>query len=250
MFRRARSHALALAAALPLAAGALSPSAAEVKIGVLLPHYRQGLAVRHHQEVAPEDGRGSWRSTGSRASRVKLVVYDTRGENTEAINLTRKLIHTDHVLAIVGPFFSGESEVAFPIANQGKTPIVTAAAAKPGIAASEPSVGVPHGADLGQAQRRRSSTAGSPPTRARSRRSRSSPTPRTPSPRRTAPWCFPAVLKARGIEVIDNISFQTGDIDYSAQVTKVKGAQARRHRDRRASTTRAATWSARSGSRG
>jgi branched-chain amino acid transport system substrate-binding protein len=33
---------------------------------------------------------------------------------------------------------------------------------------------------------------------------------------------FPAVLKARNIAVLDNISFQTGDIDYSAQVTKVK----------------------------
>jgi branched-chain amino acid transport system substrate-binding protein len=33
---------------------------------------------------------------------------------------------------------------------------------------------------------------------------------------------FPAVLKAKGIDVIDNVSFQTGDIDFSAQVTKVK----------------------------
>src|SRR5690606_37229483 len=33
---------------------------------------------------------------------------------------------------------------------------------------------------------------------------------------------FPAELKKRGIEVLDNISFQTGDIDYSAQVTKTR----------------------------
>ena len=66
---------------------------------------------------------------------VKLVVYDTRGDNAEAINLTRKLIHSDKVLLVLGPFFSAECEVAFPIANQGKTPIITAAAAKPGIAA-------------------------------------------------------------------------------------------------------------------
>jgi len=31
-----------------------------------------------------------------------------RGENTEAINLTRKLISTDNVLAVVGPQFSAE----------------------------------------------------------------------------------------------------------------------------------------------
>ena len=55
---------------------------------------------------------------------VKLFVYDTRGENSEAVNLTRKLIHVDKVVAIVGPLFSAECEVAFPLAVQGKTPIV------------------------------------------------------------------------------------------------------------------------------
>ena len=33
---------------------------------------------------------------------------------------------------------------------------------------------------------------------------------------------LPAALKERGITVLDSISFQTGDIDYSAQVTKAK----------------------------
>jgi branched-chain amino acid transport system substrate-binding protein len=33
---------------------------------------------------------------------------------------------------------------------------------------------------------------------------------------------FPKLLKERGIEILDTISFQTGDIDYSAQVTKAK----------------------------
>ena len=57
------------------------------------------------------------------------------GENAEAISLTRRLIHNDKVLAILGPFFSAETEVAFPIAVQGKTPIMTASSAKPGITA-------------------------------------------------------------------------------------------------------------------
>jgi branched-chain amino acid transport system substrate-binding protein len=34
---------------------------------------------------------------------------------------------------------------------------------------------------------------------------------------------FPALFKERGIEVLDAVSFQTGDIDYSAQVTRAKG---------------------------
>jgi branched-chain amino acid transport system substrate-binding protein len=34
---------------------------------------------------------------------------------------------------------------------------------------------------------------------------------------------FPKLLKEHGVEVLDTVSFQTGDIDYSAQVTKAKG---------------------------
>jgi branched-chain amino acid transport system substrate-binding protein len=34
---------------------------------------------------------------------------------------------------------------------------------------------------------------------------------------------FPSVLKANGIKILDSISFQTGDIDFSAQVTRAKG---------------------------
>jgi branched-chain amino acid transport system substrate-binding protein len=34
---------------------------------------------------------------------------------------------------------------------------------------------------------------------------------------------FPGELKQKNVNVLDNISYQTGDIDYSAQVTKAKG---------------------------
>ena len=33
---------------------------------------------------------------------------------------------------------------------------------------------------------------------------------------------FPTLLKEHGVEILDTISFQTGDIDYSAQVTRAK----------------------------
>ena len=43
-----------------------------------------------------------------------------------------------------------------------------------------------------------------------------------PSAPSTARPSFPKVLKDRGIEILDTITFQTGDIDYSAQVTRAK----------------------------
>lgn len=158
--------------------------------------------------------------TGVNGEKVQAIVYDTRGENSEAINLTRRLIADDKVLAIIGPFFSAECEVAFPIAAQNKTPIITASSAKPGIAAKyrpwafrnalssdqmdgylldvwlkrNPVKSVVILTDVKDAFTKVDGTV-----------------------------VFPAALKQRNVQVLDNISYQTGDIDYSAQVTRAKG---------------------------
>src|SRR5262249_56525576 len=123
-----------LAAALALTALA-GPAAAEVKIGVLMPLSGKGASYGAHQQVAVKMFQDQLEKTAPKGEGVKLIAYDTRGENTDAINLTRKLIGSDRVVAIVGPLFSGESEGTFPVAVQGKTPIVTPTSAKPGIAA-------------------------------------------------------------------------------------------------------------------
>lgn len=216
--RRTVALALALAGAL---AWLPAFAAAEVKIGVLLPLSGKGSAYGQHQEIAMKMALEELEKTGIKGEPVKLVVYDTRGENTEAINLTRKLIHTDQVLAIVGPFFSAESEVAFPIAVQGKTPIITASSAKPGIAAKNRPWAFRNAltSDKMNGPLIEKWLAANPGikrvviiTDVKDAFTKSDGT-----------IVFPAVLKAKGIEILDNISVQTGDIDYSAQVTKAKG---------------------------
>ena len=203
---------LALCMAGALLASAV-PAAAQPKIGVLMPLSGKGASYGAHQQVAIK-------MFQDRGEALKLVIYDTRGENTDAINLTRKLIGSDGVVAIVGPLFSGESEVAFPVAVQGKTPIITPTSAKPGIAAANrpwafrnaltsdkldgalidrwlaANPGVKKVVILLDTKDAVSKSDGS--------------------------VVLPAALKERGITVLDSISFQTGDIDYSAQVTKAK----------------------------
>jgi len=98
--------------------GSAVAAVAQPKIGVLMPLSGKGASYGAHQQVAIK-------MFQDRGEALKLVIYDTRGENTDAINLTRKLIGSDGVVAIVGPLFSGESEVTFPVAVQGKTPIIT-----------------------------------------------------------------------------------------------------------------------------
>src|ERR1700743_512014 len=210
--------------ALMVRAGALlglaQPALADVKIGILMPLSGKGASYGQHQETAMKMALEELEKRGGiKGEKVQVVVYDTRGENAEAINLTRKLISNDKVLAIIGPFFSAECEVAFPIAAQNKTPIITASSAKPGIAAKNrpwafrnalssdqmngylldvwlkrnPVKSVVILTDVKDAFTKIDGNA-----------------------------VFPAELKKRNVNVLDNISYQTGDIDFSAQVTQAK----------------------------
>jgi branched-chain amino acid transport system substrate-binding protein len=208
--------AAALAAGMLLAGSAY----ADIKIGVLMPLSGKGASYGQHQEVALKMAQEELAKAGIKGEKVQFVVYDTRGENAEAISLTRKLIYNDKVLAIVGPFFSAETEVAFPVGVQGKTPIITASSAKPGIAtknrpwafrnalASDQMNGLLIESWLKQNPSVKSVVILTDTKDAFTKVDGQA--------------VFPAVLQAKGVKVLDNISFQTGDVDYAAQVTKAK----------------------------
>jgi branched-chain amino acid transport system substrate-binding protein len=218
---RRNALTLALAALAALGGGVLDAARAEVKLGVLLPLSGKASAYGLTQEVGMRMAEAELEKLRIKGEPVRLVVYDTRGDNAEAINLTRKLIHTDRVLAIFGPFFSAECEVAFPIAVQGKTPIMTASSAKPGVAAKNrpwafrnaltsdklngPLVDRWLAAHPGKLKKVVILTD-----------------VRDAFTKADGTLVFPAALKAKGVELVDNVSFQTGDIDFSAQVTRVK----------------------------
>ncbi|MHB1406232.1 MAG: ABC transporter substrate-binding protein [Desulfitobacteriaceae bacterium] len=108
-----------------------------LKIGVLTGLTGKGADWGKKQKVAlalVEDEVNS--AGGVNGNKVKFILYDTGGENQQAVILTRKLASEDKVLAILGPYFSGEAEVAFPQANELKVPIISATSAKPGISAA------------------------------------------------------------------------------------------------------------------
>jgi branched-chain amino acid transport system substrate-binding protein len=50
------------------------------------------------------------------------------------VTMVRKLAEDDKVLAILGPFSSGECEVAFPVGNKIGIPMISQASSKPGLA--------------------------------------------------------------------------------------------------------------------
>jgi len=72
---------------------------------------------------------------GIKGSRIELVVYDTGGDVTKAVQLANKLIKNDRVVAIVGPSTTGETMAVIPIAERAQIPLISCAA---GIKITEP----------------------------------------------------------------------------------------------------------------
>jgi branched-chain amino acid transport system substrate-binding protein len=217
-----RSATRSVLLAFTLAAMTALPAKAEVAIGVLVPSSGKGASYGQQQQNAIKMFVDKYPDAGA-TGKMKLVIYDTRGDNTEAINLTRKLIDSDQVDAIIGPQFSAEAEVAFPLAVRGETPMVTPMAAKAGIASANRPWAFRFALTTQNVYRPLLDAWLKKQTK----------------PIKTAvifmdakdavssfdgKSIFPALLKERGVEVLDTVSFQTGDIDYSAQVTRAKAA--------------------------
>ena len=73
------------------------------------------LAVKQVNEAGGVNGR-----------KIELVAYDDRGNRTEAVAVSRKLMERDKVVAIVNGSLSLTSIAAAPVINDGKVPMVVA----------------------------------------------------------------------------------------------------------------------------
>jgi branched-chain amino acid transport system substrate-binding protein len=195
---------------------------ADVHIGILTPLTGAGSRYGQEQRVAIDMFLEKYGDLGGAAGKLVPIIYDTRWSGTEAISLARKLIDSDKVAVIIGPMSSSESEVALPVANRMETPIITPTAAKPGIAtANRPwAFGFATTADKLDGSLVKAWLDKHPlPNKnvvifvdAKDAVSNSECT-----------RVFPAALEKLGVKILDAITFQTGDIDFSAQVTKASG---------------------------
>lgn len=159
---------------------------------------------------------------GIDGKKLQITIYDDGADPAQSANLMRKLAGTDKVLAVAGPLTSSSVEVAFPIANKMKVVATSQASSKPGVAAKNRPWGFRNTIDesvLGEQTvkywkkeydvktaaviydaKDATATAGGKST-------------------------FPKLLEANGITNLnanDPLSFSTGDVDVSAQVTKLK----------------------------
>jgi len=196
--------------------------AAEIKVGVLMPLTGYIAFFGKMQEAALRLAQKEFAKAGpSGGFDLKFVIYDTGSKPQDAILMAQKLMHTDKVHLIVGPFLSTECEQVFPIVNRDKVPIVTGSSAKPGLtAASRPwtfrnimtSDKINEPTIKAWVQQKNIKTVAIL-TDIKSRVSES-----------YGKGVAPTFLKKYGVQIVEDINFVTEDIDFSAQVTKVKAA--------------------------
>ena len=72
---------------------------------------------------------------GVKGRKLELIIYDTAGDATKAVQLATKLIKNDKVAAIIGPSTTGESMAVIPVAEKEQVPLISCAA---GIKITEP----------------------------------------------------------------------------------------------------------------
>jgi len=72
---------------------------------------------------------------GIKGTKLELIVYDTQGDATKAVQGVNKLIKDDKVVAIIGPSTTGDSMAVIPVIEKSGIPLVSCAA---GIKITDP----------------------------------------------------------------------------------------------------------------
>lgn len=65
---------------------------------------------------------------GIKGQKLELIVYDTAGDATKAVQMASKLIKDDKVVAIVGPSTTGETMAVIPVVEKERIPLISCAA--------------------------------------------------------------------------------------------------------------------------
>jgi branched-chain amino acid transport system substrate-binding protein len=118
---------LVLASVLLIASSAIA--AESIRIGALFsvtgPASFLGEPERNTLEMLVKEANARG---GIKGHKLELVVYDTQGDATKAVQLATKLIKNDKVSVIIGPSTTGETMAIIPVAEKEKIPLISCAA--------------------------------------------------------------------------------------------------------------------------
>jgi branched-chain amino acid transport system substrate-binding protein len=223
MFRINKTIGGLLAAAALIAGVPAAHAENQVKIGAIVPSSgpfaewgRSNTVTLKMLEKQVND------AGGINGAKLKLVILDDGAKPAQAANALRKLAGDENVLAVAGPLTSSACEVVFPIANQLKIVSTSQASSKPGVAKANRPWAFRNTVDEGILAET------SVPYFKKSFNVKSVALiydAKDADSTAIATKIMPKVFTEHGIKVLngnDPISFETGNLDVSAQVTKLK----------------------------
>jgi len=120
-FSPARLRTSSLVAALAVAGLASSAHAADIKLGAAEalsgPAGQYGQSIKNGFELAVEEINAAG---GVKGNKITLQIEDEAGKKEQAIDVFKKLIFQDKVLMVFGPTLSNSAQAADPIAQAAK----------------------------------------------------------------------------------------------------------------------------------
>ena len=151
--------------------------------------------------------------------KIDLALEDDRSTKDDAINVYQKFIQRDNVLLIFGPLIGGQVFAAGPLAQRAKVPVMLTSVATPGVTgignyvfrtSVESATIIPATVKVAKEQLKSARVAQI----------------YTNDDQFSVGEfkAFQAALKAAGIEIVGVETLRTGDVDFSAQLTKIKAA--------------------------
>ncbi len=192
--------------------------AAEIRFGVAEaltgPSAKYGVPIKNGFSLAAEEINAAG---GLKGNRIALLVEDEQGIKEESINVFKKFIFQDKVLAIFGPTLSNSAFAADPIAVQQKTVVFGTSNTAEGITAIGPYVfrnSVAEADILPLVIR----TA----VRKLGLKKVAIIYGNDDSFTKSGYDVFKRAIETEKLQVVDTSTFAKGDIDFSAQLTKIR----------------------------
>lgn len=201
---------------------ARSADGAPIRIGLLLssegPFANNSETAQRGAEYAVETIN---EAGGVNGQPIELVAADSIGQPEQLATIIPRMATEDNVLAIVGPVESASCDVSCPLALQFELPMVSPGAARPGVL--EP--GRPYAFSLAQPDAANSTPALEFILADREVAAAAIIYDEANATTSAQADLFRAAFAASGVELVDEVTYTTGDASFAAQITQLASSE-------------------------
>ena len=158
---------------------------------------------------------------GLLGKQVELVAYDTRGDGTEAVNAVKRLTGQDKVIGIIGPNASGQAIPISSVLDEMKVPDIATVATNPKVTVVDGKV-KPYNFRVCFIDPYQGAAAAGYAADILKAKKAAILYDVSDDYSQGLTQFFEKTFTEKGGEIVDKEAFKTGDVDFRAQLTKIK----------------------------